>query len=86
MVKNNEMCKTESLCKVLEPFEATDILGGPNYVTGSCGMVKFHNLIKALEPKLNESSFILDAKKAIKADLSVRNNILGRTVASALDP
>lgn len=33
MVTNNDMCKTESLCEVLKPFEeATDTLGGQHYV------------------------------------------------------
>jgi hypothetical protein len=54
--------------EVLVPSEeTTDILGRENYVTGLYVSVVFHNIIKGLEPKVNESRFILDVKKAIKS-------------------
>jgi hypothetical protein len=55
MVPNSDMCKVESCCKVLEAFEeVTDILGGQNCITGLLVLVVLHNLIKALEPKVNK--------------------------------
>jgi hypothetical protein len=81
MVTNSDMCKIESLCEVLEPFEeSTDILGGQSYVTSLCVLVMLHNLIKALEPKVNEIRFIIHVKGAIKADLSERISNLGRNL------
>jgi hypothetical protein len=79
------MCKIESLYRVLELFEeATDVLEGQTCVTGSCVLVMFHNLINALEPKVNESRFIPDIEKAIKADISERIINLGRNLEVAL--
>lgn len=84
-----EVQKMEELIAFLAPFkEATEVLGGQKYCTGSIAYPIISKMLKKSQCRASDSAMIKDVKAAVNQDLNTRQSMMGTILlrASALDP